>query len=118
MPQPGLLWVNSKITSPDSITPSNFKKWYEDEHIPDVLATKQIHSAYRYKNIDPSSDRPYLALYPVPDMNFLGSKEYFDIPVTSNYFPGPGHRCFDFADFDTRYYEFVHGFEKEGVKSG
>ncbi|KAH6672053.1 hypothetical protein B0J14DRAFT_639994 [Halenospora varia] len=119
MSQTGLLWVNSKITNPSDISPQNFKSWYEEEHIPDVFATKQIHSACRYQNIDPSANRPYLALYPVPDMKFLGSQQFLDIPVASKkYFSGPDVKCFDVAEFDTRFYEFVHSFEKEGVKSG
>jgi hypothetical protein len=75
-----------------------------------------ILSAYRY-NIDPAADRPYFALYPVPDINFLGSKEFDKIPVTDDYFPG-SRNCFDFADFDSRFYEFVHSFEKRVVSAG
>ena len=117
MPQKGLLWVNSKITKPESITPTNFDKWYNDVHIPDIFKSGGIFSAYRYKNIDPAADRPYFALYPVPDIKFLGSEGFDKIPVTSDYFPGSGN-CFDFADYDSRFYEFVHSYEKEGVPAG
>ena len=50
-------------------------------------------------------------------MNWLGGKEYESIPTKSHYYPGSGE-CFDFVAFDTRFYEAVHGFEKEGVKAG
>ena len=118
MAQPGILWVNSKITHPDSITPENFNKWYNEVHIPDILATSGFNSAFRYRSIDPKADRPYLAMYPVSDLNWLRSKEFSTIPVTSDYFPGPSHNCFDSVDFDTRFYEFIHSYEKPGVQAG
>ena len=57
-------------------------------------------------------------MYPTHDVNFLGSEEYNAIPVKSDYFPGPSHNCFEYADFDARYYEWVQGFEKEGAMAG
>lgn len=110
--------MNSKITRPDSITPENFNKWYSDIHIPDILATSGFDSAVLYKSIDPKADRPYLAIYPVSDVNWLGSQEFSSIPNTSNYFPGPSHKCFDYADFDSRFYEFIHSYEKPGTRAG
>ncbi|KFY76852.1 hypothetical protein V499_03630 [Pseudogymnoascus sp. VKM F-103] len=118
MAQPGILWVNSKITHPDAITPENFDKWYNDIHVPDILATSGFDSAFRYKNIDPKADRPYLAMYPVSDVDWLGSPEFSSIPNTSDCFPGPSHKCFDYADFDTRFYEFIHSYEKPGAPAG
>lgn len=116
MPQ-GLLWVNSRITSP-SLSKSTFEEWYNEEHIPDVFHTKKITSACRYHNISASESHQYLALYPVKDVNFLGSKEFHAIPDTSKkYFPG-GEKCFHHAEFDTRFYEWIDEFAKPGVKSG
>ena len=77
-----------------------------------------MNTAFRYKNIDPKADLPYLAMYPVSDMNWFESKEFSSIPLTSDYFPGPGHRCFDSAYFDTRFYDFIHSYEKPGVQAG
>ncbi|RDL31464.1 uncharacterized protein BP5553_09673 [Venustampulla echinocandica] len=115
MPTPGLLYVNSRVTSP-TLTPSAFDTWYTQEHIPDIFASKGITSAYRYKAIDPSALRPYLALYPVKDLDFLGSEEYMKISVRSEkYFGGRG--AFEVAEFDTRYYEELEGFGKEGGSS-
>lgn len=57
-------------------------------------------------------------MYPTADVNFLGSEEFNTIPLTSNYFPGPSHNCYEYADFDTRFYEWVHGFEREGAVAG
>jgi hypothetical protein len=43
---PGLLFVNSKITSPD-LSPEAFKRWYEDVHIPDIFKTSVMISLPR-----------------------------------------------------------------------
>lgn len=40
------------------------------------------------------------------------------IPVASDLLPGPNHNCFDFAHYNTRFYEFIHSYEKPGAKSG
>jgi hypothetical protein len=117
MSQKDILWATSKITKPDAVTPSTFDKWYNEVHIPDVLKTSQIHSAYRYKNIDPSAERPCFALYPVDDTNFGDSKEFANIPSTSNLFPDNGS-VYDFVDFDVRFYDPVQVFEKEGAPAG
>jgi hypothetical protein len=117
-PNPGLLWVNSKITTPDTLSDADFNKWYNTVHIPDIFKTSQMNSAFRYKSIDPSATSPYLATYPVPDVTWLGGEEFMSIPVKSDCFPGPSHNCFDFVNFDTRFYEFIHSYEKPGVQSG
>jgi hypothetical protein len=117
MPQKGLMWVNSRITSPTSISVPKYLEWYQNEHIPDVIATKQISSAIQYSSINASDSHPYLTLYPVKDINFLGSKEWHNIPTTSGKYFGGG-KCYDVAEFDTRFYEFVEEFQKEGAKSG
>jgi len=119
MPQQGLLWVNSKVTKPEAISNEKFVEWYDGEHIGDVLKTSGIKTAYRYKSIDPAADRPYLALYPVRDVDFLGSPEMGTIPMTSEkYFPGPSHNCKDVGSFNTRFYEFIHANEKKGANPG
>ncbi len=41
-----------------------FNKWYNDDHIPEILATGCYYAAYRYENTRPKDDQPkYLALY-------------------------------------------------------
>ena len=48
----------------------------------------------------------------------LNSKEFASIPLTSDYFPGPSHNCINYADFDSRFYEFLHSYEKPGASPG
>jgi hypothetical protein len=117
MPHQGLIWVHTKITNPFAITPSNFTKWYRSVHIPDML-TAGVKTAFLYKNTDPKADRPYFALYPIPKMSLLSSKEFGSIPMIIDFFDIPSKRGNEVADFDGRVYEFVHGYEKEGVKPG
>jgi hypothetical protein len=113
-----LLWANSRITNSLEFPESKFLEWYDKEHIPDIFVTKQVSSAVRYSNINPSDTHPYLVLYPVKDINFLGSKQYYDIPITSKKYIGGEKKCYDVAEFDTRWYEFVDEFQKQGTITG
>lgn len=74
--KPGLLWVNSKITKPDELSTQAYTKWYEEVHIPDIFKTSGIKEAARWEAIDPSNERPYLALYPLEDLDFLQTDEF------------------------------------------
>lgn len=118
MPSPGILWVNSDITS-SSLTPARFKTWYDTIHVPDILKTGSVALAARYKNTDPAVENPYLAIYHCPDKAFLGSDAYYGIETKDDrFFPGPSHECFESARFDSRFWEYVEGFEKEKKKVG
>lgn len=118
MAPPGLLWVNSKITSPQ-VSKDSFNKWYNQVHNPDIFASQGIESACRYKSTNPSADHPYLALYHIKDLDFLTSAEFQAIPRTStDYFPGPTHLCFDYAHFTSRIYEHIDTYEPDPVVSG
>lgn len=113
---PGLLFVNSKIISPQLST-SLFTQWYEEEHIPDIFHTSGIKTAYRYYTTsqNPTSiDRPYLALYPLKDVAFLQTTEFRSIPVHSELVPTDNKCIFDLADFDTRYYTNLGKWEDAG----
>ena len=112
-PTPGLFFASSKITS-QALNESTYLHWYEDIHIPDVLATRGFSAAFRYDAVSPAADRPYLLLYPLRDLAFLRSKEFADISVQSDVFPGVGKPCWDFADFDVRQYVLLGRIEAEG----
>jgi hypothetical protein len=113
---PGLLYVNSKITSPD-LSPELFTQWYQDIHIRDIFLTTGIKSAFRYFtwSSEPATiERPYLALYPVKDVAFLYTAEFKAIPIHSDVLPVESKSIFDLADFDTRYYINIGKLEGEG----
>ncbi|KAL4950413.1 hypothetical protein BDW69DRAFT_57788 [Aspergillus filifer] len=101
----GLLLAISRIKH-GTITPPAFEKWYNDVHVADVLKTSGINSAARYHafgTTPDSADWPFLALYPVPDEEFLASEEFANVPVAieSDLLQGEKN-CFDVAEFDIR----------------
>lgn len=75
-PKPGILWVNSKITKPDELSPQQYQEWYEKVHIPDIFQSGGIKEASRWETVNSSDDRPYLALYQVEDLDFLQTDEF------------------------------------------
>ncbi|OQN98122.1 hypothetical protein B0A48_15954 [Cryoendolithus antarcticus] len=115
--KPGLLFVNSKITKPDQLSPEAYADWYTKRHIPDIFKTSGIKQAARWQALDPNQDRPYLALYPLEDLDYLNSDEFRAIPVHDDKLPGSG-AIFDVASFDTRYYAFEQLYEPEETKKG
>ena len=116
---PGILWINSKVTHPDELPVEKFERWYEQVHIPDLIAAKKggILASWRYKCFDPARSAPFLAVYSVPDLGFLQSKEFKAVPMTHEMLPGNGpiHR---FAEFDARFYKQIHVYETEKSKPG
>lgn len=75
-PDPGLLYVNSKIIQPDKLSPEQYTQWYEKTHIPDIFKTAGIDEAHRWQSLDPAAERPYLAMYPLSDIGFLQTPEF------------------------------------------
>ncbi|KAL4899818.1 hypothetical protein BDW74DRAFT_183305 [Aspergillus multicolor] len=116
-PTPGLLHVTSRIRSPPKITSEAFNAWYENEHMPDVLKTSAVDTAYRYHAAAEGS-WPFLSLYPVNDIQFFWSQEYADVPVKSDALPGPTHFCYDFAHFCIRGYTTVGEMEDPDMPAG
>jgi hypothetical protein len=114
---PGLLYVNSKIAS-SRLSSEVFTRWYEEEHIPDILRTSGMNSAYRYYTTSKkkaSVGRPYLALYPLKDVSFLQTDEFKSIPVHSDLVPSESRSIFDVAEFDARYYINLGKEESQGA---
>jgi hypothetical protein len=111
---PGLFYVNSKITEP-SLSAETFNKWYDEIHVPDILATSGIKSAFRYYGKD--SDRPFLALYPLEDVHFLESQEFHSISSESEILPKTG-LSFDVASFDTRPLVHIKTYQSKAAQPG
>ncbi len=54
-----------------------FRRWYDDEHIPELLRCPGFESATRYELVAGMSDAPrYVAIYEVSDMDAFTSAEY------------------------------------------
>ncbi|KAI9813064.1 MAG: hypothetical protein M1827_004284 [Pycnora praestabilis] len=116
MASQGLFWVNSRVTSP-KLSAETYNKWYEEEHIPELVATSGIKSGFRYKAVDPKEKNPFLAIYPLKDIAFPDSDEFKAVPTESKTLPGSG-KVFDLADFDVRVYEHLQSFERPNAKPG
>jgi len=115
--KPALLFVASRISDPSKTTDAQFNKMYNEEHLPDVLnyKTKITDLALRYRNTNPSSERPYLALYPLKDASFFssGTLEHLTEDTKHSRSYG-GQNITDFVHFDARPYEKVQTFEGYG----
>lgn len=119
MSTPGLLFVTARITDPSKTTDSQFNKMYNEEHLPDVLnyKTKVTDLALRYKNTDPTSARPYLALYPLEDAAFFSTNTLQQLTEdTKHSVTYGGQDITDFVHFDARPYAKIQTFE--GPPSG
>lgn len=62
-------------------------------------------------------EKPYLAIYPLPDISFLGSDEFKKIRVKSDNLPGSGV-CYDVMEADVRYYKQIQVYGPEGSTLG
>jgi len=109
---PGMLYVVSKIASKD-LDEEKYIKWYEVDHIAEIMQTSGIKSALRYKNTDPSVDKPYMVTYPMEDLGFTQGEEFRGIKVHSDLLPGGGP-IYDLADIDVRYYGLTQTYEPKG----
>ncbi|KAF7556730.1 hypothetical protein G7Z17_g1271 [Cylindrodendrum hubeiense] len=97
----GIFFVNSKISRPDVLDLSTFMRWYDDDHIPEIIETSGIRSARRFVDIDPEVDMPYLAMYPMNDLGFTESQEFRSIRVTSDILP-ENSSIYDLVDINAR----------------
>jgi hypothetical protein len=114
---PGVLWINSRITDTASLSVDAFATWYENIHIPDIIAAKPggILASWRYQCTDKDRPAPFLAVYKVPDLAFLQSPEFKAIPMThpTLHENGPIHR---FAQFDSRFMGHVETWKRNDAK--
>jgi hypothetical protein len=117
MATPGLLFSNTRISRPDILNEEVYLDWYFSEHIPDVIKTGGVDAGLFYVNQDPKVEKPYLAIYPMPDISFLGSDEFKKIRVKSDMLPGSG-LCYDVMEADVRYYKEIQVFGRDGSKTG
>jgi len=117
MPPPALLFVTALISDPTKTTDSKFNQMYNEEHLPDVLNYKKkvTDLALRYQNTDPSSNRPYLALYPVKDATFFTSGTLEELTTDTRHSRTyDGQDILTFVTFDARPYEKIQTYEGYG----
>lgn len=120
MSNPGLLFAASRVKNPKT-SDEKYNRFYNDEHLPDVLTRKAITLALRYKNANQESKRPYLALYPLDDLSSLGSPEMVNLGEETKISRTlDGEDINDHMEFDARPYQKIQTFEGYGhaEKSG
>lgn len=91
--------------------------WYDNIHIPDVIATSGQKTALRYASLNPNAEWRYLVVYPVNDILFSETEEFDNIRKG-------GHKELHYKDFaelaalDLRISERVSVFEPPGASKG
>ncbi|KAF2161836.1 hypothetical protein M409DRAFT_27892 [Zasmidium cellare ATCC 36951] len=109
---PGLTFVASNVLDPAKTLDEKYNKFYNDEHLPDVLASGLTKLALRYKNINTESKMPYIALYPVEDASMTGSEAAVKlIQDTRKSKTFDGEDIYDYINFDIRRYEKIQTYE-------
>ena len=74
MTTPGLLIATSCLKDSITISPETFKHWYQDVHVPDVLAVEGAPPlAVHYTNVDPEAKWTNLMVFRLPDIGWVGS---------------------------------------------
>lgn len=113
---PGILSVRSKIVRPNILDEDTYLRWYDGEHVPELMRTSGIQSGWRYRDTTPDSDR-YWLFYTLKDIAFLQSDEFFSTKHTSDKLPGSGH-VFDLADFESHFYSLIQVYDPTGKGPG
>ncbi|KAH4936716.1 hypothetical protein HBI79_070640 [Parastagonospora nodorum] len=118
----GILWVSSRITQPDKLSPEKFCKWYEDVHIQEVLVLPSLPSAIRWEAMSPqpgpdtlSTSAPWLTVYEMTDVDYRNSPAF---RALNGQTPPPQElldEIFKNARFDTRFYQEVQNYENPNV---
>ncbi|KAK3053395.1 hypothetical protein LTR09_005564 [Extremus antarcticus] len=127
MPNPGLIFVTSKTKYPSDLPDELYNQFCDEEHIPNLLdffkhernITRPL--ALRYKNTKPESDRPHLALFPVPDSQWIFSPNEAEFLQSSEKSRILGvDNIYEHIDFELRPYEKIQTFEgyNHASKSG
>lgn len=113
---PGIIYVTSKIVRNDVLNEETYLRWYEEDHIPDILEKTPIKSALQFSNVDPKADRPYLLMYPMDNLADIHGEGFKRLNVFSDLMPDKG-APYDFADLDFRDYKLIQKYEPNGAET-
>lgn len=102
---PGILLAATYITDP-ALSDKTFNKWYNEIHIPDVIATGGISQATRFRNANPDATEKYLAIYHVPDLSIVTSEKFQKIPDKHEMLPD-GRSIREVVNMEVRFYKLV-----------
>ena len=116
----GILFVTSAIIDPSKTTDEQYNRFYNDEHVPDVINSGATTLGLRYKNVNANSEAPYLAIYPV-ETSWLGSDAHKHlVSSTKKSAALNAEDRNDYVRFSSRFYEKIQTYEGYGQakKSG
>ncbi|KAL5119959.1 hypothetical protein ACEQ8H_002057 [Pleosporales sp. CAS-2024a] len=123
MQGPGILFVRASIAD-DILDEKTFLRWYDADHIPEVVTTSGIKSGFRCVDSEKESPsgrmrnpKPLLTFYPMSDLSFASSDEFRAIKVSSDLLPGDGS-VYDLADFEVSFLSLRNKTEKKEGAGG
>ncbi|KAF2646384.1 hypothetical protein P280DRAFT_464617 [Massarina eburnea CBS 473.64] len=109
----GILWVTGNISKSGPLTEPEFTKWYDKDHVPEIVETSGIDNAFRSVHVDKASPygtsgcpKPFLTFYTTKDLAFTQGDEFRKIKVKSDLLPG-SQIIYDLADIDVGYYALI-----------
>jgi hypothetical protein len=115
----GVIFVASRVTQPAKLTEGEFVKWYEDIHVPEVLATGGVPGAVRWVRVSSATadeeeeERngfarfPFLTLYAFPSMQFRFTRAFRGLDGQTSPKGDLLERVFSRAEFATRFCALV-----------
>ncbi|KAJ9638090.1 hypothetical protein H2204_004401 [Knufia peltigerae] len=108
----------SKNERQDLVSDDVLLAWYDNIHIPDVVATSGIPTALRFEAVGPdAAPLPWLVVYPTDDINFTKSDE-FNRMQPGGHPEIKGHMYPDLAKIDLRICERKYIHNAPGEKPG
>jgi hypothetical protein len=124
--RPGIIIVTSRPTTAD-FTADDLSKWYTEKHIPDVLATGGVQGAL-WCQLAASAGQvngqappvPYLAMYYLPDLNWLHEESCQFWKLSMELDPkdmetAQRRNVFHVAEFSTASWELDEGLQITGL---
>ncbi|KFA70662.1 Atr1 [Stachybotrys chartarum IBT 40288] len=114
---PGLLFSLTKPMDPN-IPEAQFNDWYTNKHLVDTVNFGLASLAVRFKNVNPSHQWPYLALYRLQDLAKLYDMEFMSsLPTDSPAGWGVPNSKADIR-IEPRGYQLLTTMERENANTG
>lgn len=120
---PGICLIAAKITQPHLLTAIQVSKWYEECHIPRLMATGGFSCMLRGL-VGDNGSYPFVSIYAMPDIAFANSKEFklnigpdHAVDLDAHALPG-GVKISDAVEVDFRIYKQISGYQTGGTPLG
>ena len=114
---PGIIFSRSR-PKPGKLPLDIYHKWYNEEHIPDVLATCVVSEAWRYEDLNEDAPIPFVAIYRIPDLAEMQKPAFRDLKMTGNLLPDKNTSWREYVDSDIRIYKYLDEYETKKQPKG